>query len=489
MKKSIKYWICVAIGLAFMLLFPLLPPVEPMTEVGMAVIGVFIGMVFMWSTVDGIWPELIGLIIIALHGYIEGATGYAAVKTVFAGAFSGETVLTIMFGMLFFGCLEHTGVTKYIARFFLRKKAMEGRPYVLLFVFLMCSYVLSGLSAAMVSMFLLWPVALEICEKFHYKKGDKFLYVIICGIYFASTIGQPMLPFKGAILAVLNAFGKAFGVTINTFSYLLFNIIMAVLVFLGYLLVVRFLIRPDMTALKAITVDDVMKDELPPMNFRQKAVSILTAASLVIMVLPSILPASFPLVSLLNSIGLIGQLCVFIALALLLRDEKQKPLINLKEYARTSFSWDIYFQVAGALYLANAITSDATGIKPFIVKVLNPLLGGGSAIVFVVVMITMAILITNVANNMAMGIVFMSILAAFAEEYAGVNMTALAVTVAMGVFIALLTPAASPYCGMLHARKDLVDTSEILKVFVPMVVVAAVLYIVVGYPLATLLFR
>ena len=206
MKKSIEYWICAAIGFAFMLLFPMLPPLEPMTEVGMAVIGVFIGMVFMWSTVDGIWPELIGLIIIALHGYIEGTTGYAAVKTVFAGAFSGETVLTIMFGMLFLGCLEHTGVTKYIARFFLRPKAMEGRPYVLLFVFLMCSYALSGLSAALGSMFLLWPVALEICEKFHYKKGDKFLYVIICGIYFASTIGQPMLPFKGAILAALNAF-------------------------------------------------------------------------------------------------------------------------------------------------------------------------------------------------------------------------------------------------------------------------------------------
>ena len=39
-KDNIKMLIHSAIGLAFMLLFPLLPPFEPITAVGMRILGV-----------------------------------------------------------------------------------------------------------------------------------------------------------------------------------------------------------------------------------------------------------------------------------------------------------------------------------------------------------------------------------------------------------------------------------------------------------------
>ena len=61
-------------------------------------------------------------------------------------------------------------------------------------------------------------------------------------------------------------------------------------------------------------------------------------------------------------------------------------------------------------------------------------------------------------------------------------------TVCMMVFVAILTPAASPYAGMMHARKDLVSFGDILKIGFPMCVAALVLYVVVGYPLAAFLF-
>lgn len=64
------YWLHLAIGLGFMLVFPMLSPIEPITEVGMAVLGVFIGMVYLWSTLDSIWPSLMGLMLVALAGYV-----------------------------------------------------------------------------------------------------------------------------------------------------------------------------------------------------------------------------------------------------------------------------------------------------------------------------------------------------------------------------------------------------------------------------------
>ena len=92
------------VGLAFMLLFPLLPPIEPITKVGMIVAGAFIGMVYLWSTVDSVWPSALGLLIIALSGYLgEEITGYAAVKNVFLNAYGTDTVLLLVLGLVLFG--------------------------------------------------------------------------------------------------------------------------------------------------------------------------------------------------------------------------------------------------------------------------------------------------------------------------------------------------------------------------------------------------
>lgn len=486
--KTFNYWINIAIGLAFMFLFPLLPPISPITQIGMKIIGVFIGMVYLWATVDGIWPELIGLIVIGLSGYVEGATGYNAVKSVFANSFGSDTVIGITLIMFATSAIDGVGLTKYITHFFLSRKSMEGRPYFMLFYFLVCSYILSGMTSALISLFVLWPVAVELCKKCNIQKGNKFFYSLICGIYLAATVGQPMLPFKGAIFAVLATFEKAFSLKVDTFAYIVLNVILAFLVFVAYIFIVKYILRPEIGLLKEIKVKDILNDDLEKMNFAQKIVGLATIAMILCIVLPSILPKYVFGVSFLNSVGLIGISSILMVVFLLFRDENNKPLINLKEYSKRSFSWEIYFQVPAALFIADAITSDASGVKLFLTQMISTTLGKCTAMLFIIIMVVIAIAVTNVANNMTVGVILMSVLPACAEQFKDVNMVALAVLVAISVFIALLTPAASPYCGMLHARKDLISTKDIMKIFIPTIFAIAIIYIVIGYPLATLLF-
>ena len=87
-----------------------------------------------------------------------------------------------------------------------------------------------------------------------------------------------------------------------------------------------------------------------------------------------------------------------------------------------------------------------------------------------------------------MAVVLLPVIIAFADQYPGVNALVLSMTVTMMVFVALLTPAASPYCGMLHARKDLVSYGEILRLFVPMAIIALLVYSFVGFKIANFLF-
>ena len=76
-------------------------------------------------------------------------------------------------------------------------------------------------------MLILWPIALEVLEKFGYKKGDKIFAIMICGVYLASTLGQPMFPFKGASYVVVSAFERMSGMSVNYGAYIAYNIIMS----------------------------------------------------------------------------------------------------------------------------------------------------------------------------------------------------------------------------------------------------------------------
>jgi sodium-dependent dicarboxylate transporter 2/3/5 len=77
---------------------------------------------------------------------------------------------------------------------------------------------------------------------------------------------------------------------------------------------------------------------------------------------------------------------------------------------------------------------------------------------------------------------------AFADQYPTVNTVVICMSITMMVFVALMTPAASPYCGMMHARTDAISLKEITKLGAPMCILAVVIYTFIGFPIANLLF-
>lgn len=397
-KSLWTHWLVVAIGLAFMLGFPLLEPIEPITPVGMTILGVFIGMVFLWSASDSIWPSILGLLLVGLSGFVPDLEGYMAVKAVFLNAFGNETVVVIILGLVFFAGLEYVGCTKYMARFFLSIKALEGRPYVFLFLFFLASYFIGGLANPMASMLLLWPIAIEICAKFGYKKDEKIFYTMIAGVYFASTLGQPMFPFKGASYIVVSAFEKMSQLHVNYGAYILYNLIMSILILLCFLVFIKFVVRPDVDGFKKVTVAELTREQLPKMNIQQKMYFVMAFVYIAALIIPNFLPKTIGWVAFLSKLGIIGVTVICLVFLMILRFEG-KSMFDFRGIAKKSFSWDIFFLVAAALYVCNAMTADNTGIKPFLLNILQPILGGRSELVFIAILLAFAIITTNFANK------------------------------------------------------------------------------------------
>ena len=62
-------------------------------------------MVYLWSTLDSIWTSLLGLMLVALAGYVPELQGYAAVIDVFLNAVGTDTVIVLILGMVLFSAL------------------------------------------------------------------------------------------------------------------------------------------------------------------------------------------------------------------------------------------------------------------------------------------------------------------------------------------------------------------------------------------------
>lgn len=475
------YYIHCIIGLLFMFGFRFLEPIEPISPVGMQVLGVFIGVIYLWSFVSVLWPSLLGMIAL-------GLTGYAPMKDVLMAAFGDTVPVLMLFAMILFGAIQHAGVTKYISRWFLTRKVINGRPVIFSLVFLYTTYVLAALSASILPpLLLMWSILYDVLKDVGYKKGDKYTTIMVIGTMFGAISGQAAKPFTGSALMIVGAFEKVTKIQIDYLSYMLFGFIMSTLGIILYSLLIKFVFKPDMSKIANISTERFEKDRLPAMTLQQKILFGCLFGYLILILLPSILPKTIGFVAVLNKIGPWGVVMAFIV-GLCLFKVDNKPIIDFKEIIGRYVTWDVYFLVAMAMVVSGALTQKGTGIKELITQGLNPILGGQSPFVFALILLVFSMLITNVANNGVMGVILCPIIYTFAQQN-GTNPIAITTAVIFALHIAILTPAASPYAAILIGNKEWVDQKDVVKYGSVILITMLALFLLVGMPLANLIFR
>ena len=67
-KGDAMYYVHSFLCLLIMFGFGQLPPVEPLTALGMRLIGIFLGLLYGWIFIDIVWPSMAGLLALMLVG-------------------------------------------------------------------------------------------------------------------------------------------------------------------------------------------------------------------------------------------------------------------------------------------------------------------------------------------------------------------------------------------------------------------------------------
>jgi len=472
------------IGIVIMLLGFVIPPFAGISKAGVIVIFVFIGALLMWSLVKGDWPSILALVLIALSGYWgEGAAG---VKSAFIAALGNDTVLTVIYLSILFGGLQMSGALSYLVKWFLSRRFVAGRPYVILAFIGILSFIISGVSTNMVAMMVMWAIVYNICTMAKVERTDSIWIYMFGFVLLGGSVGTAILPFQGVGIAMLSVYGNiASDHPISSIGYLCITVLMALMLMAIFLILIRFLFRPDVSKLRALTVEELNSTyTLPPMSRGQKLYLSVLPLYLLLVIVPSFGGLNkLPVFSTLSALGALGIAFLLMAALILIRIDGT-PVLDFRKAASTQVPWSVVFMVAVGVSVSAVFGDGSVGIMAAIQSVLSPLLAGKPTLLVVFILLLTGLIITNFAANAAMAFVLAPIAVACATEM-GLNPAPIAQCVMMIVFVALLTPAASPATAMCYADERYYTAKEIRSWAFLISVIAVVLYTFVGYPLAT----
>ena len=465
-KKDHKY-LHFAITLAIMLLFRFIPPIGSITPYGMAIIGIFIGMIYGWSVDAGnlIWTSLLGLFALALTDY--GTAGNAL-----AAAFGNESVMLMLLGMFFLGMLQDSNLTQWLSNKLLSAKFTHGRPWLLTALIVIGPALATILVNQTLVALIMFVVYQSIFEQAGYKKGDLYPAMVLMGFMVVCSVAFSLLPFRGWCLMTVGMAMQS-GVDINMGGWIISETVTLIVTCIGWMVVMFITPGCNVDRLKNVDITKYQK-ELKPLNKRQKVVLFILVANIVGCIFLSFAAGDTGIRMYFGKIGVYGWVVFLIALAMIWKVDGE-PVLN-KKTAPSYFYWDLILVVASAMVVAGQITDEATGITAAIGQLIAPLFGlSNFMFLFILGMITF--ILTNFANNVAVTITMMTIAMAMAAQ-ADFNLQAALMVITVYGVIGLLTPAGSVNGAMIHAHEFTTTKSAYISGIIMIVFLTIVMALV-----------
>lgn len=473
-KNAMKY-VHTIIMLLFMFGFRYITPPEYITEVGMQVIGVFIGVLWGWITIGIGWPSCVGIVAL-------GLTDIMSPTELLVNAFGSQVFVLMIALLMLTAFIEETGLGDIIVSWLLSRKIIEGKPFFIFFTFLMASWAASVVSNCNASCIMMCELYRVLMNKTGLKAKSIASSAFVVGISITTVLGDCTLPFKNGAILYSGAYTAASGVSFNMMSYTIMGVLMTVMFVAVYSLFCKYILRIDLSALKDAGSINMQR----AISKREKISLICVGVVMISLLLPGLLPQEWNFTILLNKMGLGHISLLLIAVMCIINIDGEQ----LMDFSRVTgkYKWDVLFLMAMLMPLASSLVNDATGVKLFVSEHLSVLASGLSPAVYIFFMIAAAALVTNFANNVIVGTIFVSLAVVLAPVMTSVNSEALSICIILAVNASVFFPAASPVNAICFSQTDLISFKN--QTIVGLIVMAFYTIIVslIAYPLAAMMF-
>lgn len=470
-KGDLSYYICSLIGIFFLFGFGKIPAVEPMTQVGMQIAGIFIGLIFMWSTVDLIWPSILGIIAFGMSDYITMSEAIAA-------GLGSQIVWMLIMLMILSEAIRVSGVGEYIARWIITRKVLNGRPLLFTFVYLWGFFICTILLGTIAEIFLSWAIFYSIAEIVGFKKGEKYSTAMIIACLVAGITGGGMVPFQGWMLALCDAYGTASGTPINYAVYMLVAFIIGTLMMLLIALAIKYVFKCDMSKLRDFDVTQLKSEGIGKMTIPQKCYLFSFGIIIAYVFATTLLPAELPIIQGLLRVTQAGVFALIIVAQCFIK-YKGEPIMNFIQLAKEGINWNVILICSSAIPVASALTSDATGVKVLMSNLLAPVFNGMGPLAFIVVIVIATVFLTNIGSNIGVAMMLIPITLPFVDGL-GISPAIVGIAIIFLANMGFVLPGSSGMSPFLYSN-DWIGVKDIYKYGVVYCIICIIVSIPVLY--------
>lgn len=418
--------------------FMLLPPIEPLTRMGMKAIGVFLFTMFWWATVGIGYPSMLCLALFAL-------TGVMSPNEVFAISWGSYLIIFIIavFGLA--ECLRTTGFSRRFALWFISRRFTEGHPWAMIAMFLLATTsmgtVLSGTATCITFM----AIAEPMLEGLGYKRGDRFAAAFMMATAWSATAAFITTPIgHSSNLLLIEWIKRDVGYTINFPLWMAVGIPVGLLFYLLILSYLRFVIRPDMGRFTTQAAKYVRErsSEMGKMRIEEKLVVGIFLGVIVLWILPGLAGNLLPGVSAyLGKLGYSVPPLIAACLLCIIR-VKDKPILTFQRWM-TGVPWQTVALIAAIYALRDVIANPETGIPQLGVSIFQPLATGAPFFIYRLIGQFWVTIQTNLMSNSVSATLVYYIMVPSAVVAAIGNQAALGFSIFAGARAGFALPSAT----------------------------------------------
>lgn len=474
-SEKIRY-INIAVVLLLMFGFRYLPTFSTLTPTGMHVLGIFIGVVYGWSTIDLIWPSFFAVISMS---FVEGYD----LNSVVAGGFGSSTFWIIFFMLLFVMVFDRFGGTKFVAVWFITRKILHGKPILFNFVFLFAA-MLIGMLNGIAACILFYSILFQICDQVGYAKRSKYPVLMMFGITFVAMFGSISHSLLGTPLILANAFTAASGIVISLTDFLKVCWPFSVFLALVYSLAMKYVFRCDLKPLAEVKIEKIVNMDSLKMTPQLKVAFVFVVLLVLGIAGGAMLPATMVLQQVLNKLGLLGISIILLGIMTYVK-VKGTYLFDFRQLVETT-QWDCLFICAVVMPMSTMLTMEGTGIDTFISSILGDKLAALPPTAFVAAVLFLGVVLTNFGNNASICVLLMPVILS-ACATSGLDPVPVYMCMIFAVHLAMLTPGACPYAALVWGDTENMTPKLIYKFVPPIMLIFYVCIIFVLYNWAKLM--
>lgn len=477
--KNLFYYINSVIVFVLMFGIGQLPPFAQITPLGMQVLGVFVGVLYGWCTVSLVWPSLIGIIAI-------GSTGFCTVEEAFCMGFGDDIPLMLVVVYVLAAYMEESGLCTYIANWFISRKMGVGRPWVFTGLIFAAAFVMSAFVSTYATIIILWSIFYKICDQIGEPRRTKYTAMVIAGIVIICGLTMAIFPFKAFAVISIGLTTKAVGaLDINFVTWTLYNTIIGVTVTLGFALACKIVMRPDLSRVKEAGAKyTYLRGQ--KMNQKQKVAAIVLTCFILGLMLPSLLPETFPGMAWLKNMNIMGLGTLCVVVLAMVKTKEDKSYVHIPQLISKGVNWELVILISSTMPLCNALEAEEVGVLQSVIAWMTQTFSSLSGTMFLVAFMALFLITTQFTHNLVLLLVFTPVLTKMGLDF-GVSPILVMLLVFFTAMTAYATPAASSNGALIFGNSEWVATKDAYTCGFLILIVAFIVLIGVGIPLGQLL--